>query len=66
MNKTKRSNADTADAGKRQVNEDEEGENGEKVRRLGPPVAQPGVNTSSFLGINRKNVPAVSSIVGSL
>jgi len=66
MNKTKRSNADNADAVKRQVNEDEEGEGADKVRKLGPPVAQPGVNSSSFLGINRKNIPAVSSIVGSL
>ena len=62
MGQTKRSSVDTAEPSKRRGNEEDD-ESAEKVHKKGPPVAIPGVNTSSFLGITRLKVPAVSSIV---
>ena len=62
MGQTKRSSVDTAEPSKKRANDDDD-ESAEKSRKKGPPVSIPGVNTSSFLGITRLKVPAVSSIV---
>jgi|LauGreDrversion4_2_1035121.scaffolds.fasta_scaffold187401_4 hypothetical protein len=50
MNMTKRSSVDQVEPSRKR-NDDEDSESGEKHKKLGPPVAQPGVNTSSFLGV---------------
>jgi hypothetical protein len=63
MNKTKRSHAETIESNKKKISEDDEAEGAPKSRKLGLPVPRPGVNSSSFLAINRNNVPEVISIV---
>lgn len=68
MGQTKRSSVDAvaqSENNKRKTIDEDDEENG-KPHKKGPPVAIPGVNTSSFLGITRLKVPAVSSIVREL